>query len=180
MARFAEIRRHSLKGSGAHQNVLSVEGILYAQRVGAGRHDVKYHAVACSTLTRTMQTLAAFMQGHAGITVERFHRVDLLGGREPARWGELVRRANGSMRVEDLLAVGEDLTEALHHLSGTIESIAVSVQDDERALLIGHTPTIELAVHHMTRVAIEPLKELEGVVLRFDASGITLVEELRL
>jgi len=53
------------------------------------------------------------------------------------------------------------------------------VPDDGRGLAIGHTPLVERAAFGLTGSQIEPLRELEGILVMVDEDGSIAVEELR-
>ena len=160
MAKQIELRRHTDNDG----DVLTEVGVEAA--VGIGRNLAGgYRFVASSEARRAIQTAGCLLSGlgetvPGGVIVEPG-----LHSRREDDWRAAYAKAGkgdlGSLREADPDLVSEDsaeLAEGLRILFGRLE-------DGERALAIGHSPTSEAAVLGLTGEVIEPLGKGEGVVV---------------
>jgi phosphohistidine phosphatase SixA len=76
--------------------------------------------------------------------------------------------------VSDDLSVDEP-----DRLARGVRQILEAIPEGGRGLAVGHTPLIEKAVQALTGVAIEPLRECDGVLLEEREGEITLATEYR-
>jgi broad specificity phosphatase PhoE len=163
MAKQIELRRHTDNNG----DVLTAAGVESAVEIG--RHLTgSYRLVAASDARRAIQTAACLLAGlgetvSGGVIVEPGLR-----SRREDDWRAAYSNAGegdlGSLREADPDLVGDDsaeLAEGLRRLFGRLD-------DGERALAIGHSPTSEAAVLGLTGEVIEPLGKGEGVVLTAD------------
>ena len=163
MARDIELRRHTDNDG----DVLTPEGVEAAVRIGTGLPG-GYRVVAVSDARRAVQTAGCFLAGlgetvPGGVVVES----GLRSRREDdwrAAFSKVGKGDLDSLRNADPDLVSEDsaeLADALRHLFGRL-------RDGERALAVGHSPTLEAAVLGLTGEIIEPLGKGEGVIITED------------
>lgn len=163
MAKEIELRRHTDNDG----DVLTPEGIEAAVAIGR-RLSGGYRFVAASEARRAMQTAGCLLAG-LGETVSGGVVVATgLRSRREDEWraayakagrGDLdsLRNAEPDLVAEDSAELGDGLRELFSRL-----------QDGERGLAIGHSPTSEAAVLGLTGESIEPLGKGEGVVITED------------
>lgn len=168
MARHLEIRRHADDDG---DDVLTPDGVAAALRLGREVVHGGYALVATSGAQRATQTAACVLAG-LGETVEHgVVVVPAFRSRREDEWRAAYREA-GSGRLEDLLAVAPDLAaEDGAVLAGALEEVLARLDDGERALVVGHSPTSEAAVHALTGELVEPFGKGEGVVVEAVADG---------
>jgi hypothetical protein len=65
-------------------------------------------------------------------------------------------------------------------LAGGLRSLLAELDDGDRALAISHTPFVERAAFGLTGREVEPMRELEGILITQADDGSISVEELRL
>ena len=76
---------------------------------------------------------------------------------------------------------GKDQTEGSPEGMATgIRSLLEQVPEGGRGLAISHTPFVERAAFGLTGNEIEPVRELEGILVTQAGDGTISVEELRL
>lgn len=155
-----ELRRHTDNEG----DYLTPEGVLAAIEIGR-RLRGGYTFVASSGAQRATQTAGCFMAGLAesvpqGVIVE----VSLRSRREDEWRAAYARVGKGdldSLREADPALVEEEcglLAEGLRSLLGRL-------QDGERALAVGHSPTLEAGVYGLTGVTVAPLGKGDGVLV---------------
>lgn len=160
MAKEIELRRHTDND----EDVLTAEGVATAVEIGLHLRG-NYKLIATSGAQRATQTAACLLAGLAeavpgGVVVDKGLRSE----RED-EWRAAYRRAGAgdlaSLRDADPALVEADskvLADGLRRLFETLD-------DGERALAIGHSPTSEAGVLGLTGVMVEPLGKGEGVLL---------------
>lgn len=167
MAKELEIRRHTDDGD---EDVLTVEGIQEAVRIGRDELDGGYALAASSGAQRATQTVACLLAGLGeevplGVVVEDGFRSD----REDewkAAYGEA-----GSGHLDDLRGAAPALVEEDSAvLARALERILAHLGDGQRALVVGHSPTSEAGVLGLTGETIEPLGKGEGVLVTLDGA----------
>lgn len=170
MAKQIELRRHTDNDG----DRLSVEGIEAAVQIGRGLSG-GYRFVASSEARRAIQTAGCLLAGlgqsvPGGVLVEpglRSQRED----EWRAAYAKAGRGDLGSLRQADPDLVSADSTK----LAAELRRLFDLLSDDERALAIGHSPTLEAAVLGLTGEVIDPLGKGEGVVLTLD-NGVFAVD----
>jgi phosphohistidine phosphatase SixA len=146
-----EVRRHAHRDGDADR--LSARGRSAAEDLGRATAGTRYDVVFVSPAARAAETAAWFLRG-AGAALPDHQVIPGLGGAD-ATGGSPEGMAAGFRHLLDL------------------------VPDGGRGLAFGHTPLIERGVAGLVGDGIEPLRELEGVLLTRDDGGIA-VRELRL
>lgn len=141
--RTLELRRHAQRDQAADR--LSPDGRAAAEDAGrssSGRYDVVY----ISPARRAAETAAWFLRG-AGVQLADHAVVPGLAGQD----------ASGGS--PEGMAAG-------------VRALLDQMQDGQIALAVSHTPLVERAAFGLTGREVEPMAELEGVliVLREDAS----------
>ena len=163
MARLVELRRHTDNDGDA----LTEEGVAAALRVGAGLAG-GYRLGISSGAQRATQTLACFLAALAqpvpgGVIVEpglRSERED--------RWRDAYRRA-GSGELEALRGADPELVaDDAARLGAALGRVLERLEDGERALVVGHSPTNEAAVLGLTGQLVAPLAKGAGLLLEAD------------
>jgi phosphohistidine phosphatase SixA len=147
-----ELRRHAPRDP--DRDALSAVGRSLAVSVGAGRADVRYAAVFVSPAERAAETAAWFLRG-AGHQLPAHSVVPGLAGKDVT---------GGS---PEGLAAG-------------LRSLLAELGDGDRALAISHTPFVERAAFGLSGREVEPMRELEGILITQADDGRISIEELRL
>lgn len=178
---FLTIRRHSVKGTGVLKDMLAQEGIDKARRVGAEQMRGRgFTGVFVSPMIRTAQTAMAFIEGAGDVTIGEcgFRVMPLLGNATMAEW---IARSGGRGNLVEIEANDPEFIQGVEvALRGTYRQIINLTPEGGHALVVTHTPCLELAVRALTGQTIGSMKECEGVLLRIDGDAVTIVEELRL
>lgn len=161
MAVTLEVRRH-VDNDG---DVLSDDGVAAALELGRHLADVDF-AVAVSTgAQRATQTAATIIAGAGrrvpgGVVVEAGLRSD-----DEDRWRAAYATA-GSGHLDALRDADPDFVASqVDVLGAALRRVADRLDDGQRALVIGHSPTNEAAVLGLTGTTIDPLGKGEGVVV---------------
>lgn len=147
-----ELLRHAPRDP--ERDALSPAGRSLASRVGASRADVRYAAVFVSPAERAAETAAWFLRG-----------------------------AGQQLPAHSVIAglAGKDMTGgAPESLATGLRSLLAELDDGDRALAISHTPFVERAAFGLTGDEVEPMRELEGILITQADDGSISVEELRL
>jgi phosphohistidine phosphatase SixA len=147
-----ELLRHAPRDP--ERDALSPAGRSLAVKVGESRADVRYAAVFVSPAERAAETAAWLLRG-AGHQLPAHSVVPGLAGKD----------ASGGS--PEGLAAG-------------LRSLLVELDDGDRALAISHTPFVERAAFGLTGREVEPMRELEGILITQADDGSISVEELRL
>ena len=160
MARYVELRRHT----DSDGDKLTDDGVRAAVALGKALNK-SYRVVASSGAQRATQTAACVIAGLGepipdGVVVEPGMR----STRED-RWRAAYRTAGAgdleSLRSADPELVRMDSEVLADGLRRTFERL----EDGDRALVIGHSPTNEAAVFGLTGVIVGPMGKGEGVVI---------------
>lgn len=169
MSKEIELRRHTDNDG----DILSSGGVETALEIG-GRLQGGYHLVATSGAQRATQTAACFLAGlgervPGGVIVEEGLRSqredDWRAAYSKAGAGDL-----GSLNGANPTLVEEDS----RYLADGLRRILDRLDDGQRALAIGHSPTSEAGVFGLTEVIIEPLGKGEGVLVTQDGDSFTV------
>jgi broad specificity phosphatase PhoE len=163
MARSVELRRHTDNDG----DVLSDEGVAAALRLG-GELAGGYRVAVSTGAQRATQTVGCLLAALAqpvpdGVVVEpglRSERED--------RWRAVAREADGgdlaAMRSVDPDFVAEEAAA----LGAALGRVLERLEDGQRALVVGHTPTSEAAVLGLTGELVAPLGKGAGVLVTED------------
>jgi phosphohistidine phosphatase SixA len=148
-----ELRRHARRDPASDR--LSDEGRAAAEDAGreAGSAGIVYAAVFVSPAQRAAETAAWFLRG-AGQQLPDHGVVPGLGGQD-ASGGSPEGMAAGVRTLLDQIPHGG------------------------RGLAISHTPLVERAVFGLTGSEVEPMAELEGILVTRSDDGGLVVTELR-
>ncbi len=173
MSRIVEIRRHSIKDGFKH-GTIGPMGHALARAVGArqlrGRGFTEYHA---SLLWRTVQTMAAFGEGAGDFTA-------YFAPQQPdvyLPWPELFElwrtchaaAKRGEDMVRAALAADRDLSaRAASEGSQLFRRWALALPENANALVVGHSPYMELILHGLSDVLIPGLAECQGFRVHVD------------
>jgi hypothetical protein len=163
MARFVELRRHTDNDGDA----LTDDGVAAALRIGAGLAG-GYRLGVSSGAQRATQALACFLAALAqpvpgGVIVEPGLR-----SQQEERWRQAFQRA-GSADLEALRAADPELVaEDSARLGAALGRVLQRLDEGERALAVGHSPTNEAAVLGLTGQLVAPLAKGAGVLVAAD------------
>ncbi|MGH2752142.1 MAG: histidine phosphatase family protein [Actinomycetota bacterium] len=160
MTRSVELRRHTA----ADGDVLTPEGVRDALGVGSRLRD-EYDSAISSGAQRATQTLACFLAGSnakvtGGVVVDARFRSDV-----EDRW-KAAYQAAGAGDIESFRRVAPDLVaEESEILGGALEDAFANLPEGGSALVVGHSPMLEVALYGLTGEIIEPLSKGAGVLV---------------
>jgi broad specificity phosphatase PhoE len=160
MSRRVELRRHTDNDS----DVLTSDGVRAAVRIGAGL-DSDYDLIVSSGAQRATQSAACMLAGlgrevPGGLVVDTRFRSEV-----EDRWRSAYEAA-GAGDIDSFLKADPELVEAEAKVLGdALRATFERLSDDERALVVGHSPMQEVAVYGLTGEIIDPLGKGEGVVV---------------
>jgi broad specificity phosphatase PhoE len=166
MAREVELRRHTDDDGGA----LTAEGVAAALEIGA-RLRGGYHIAVSTGAQRATQTLACFLaalgeQVPGGVVVEPGLRSQV-----EDRWRAAYQKA-GSGALDALRDADPELVaEDSDRLGAALRRVLDALPDGGRALVVGHSPTNEAAVHGLTGEVVAPLAKGAGIRVIAGADG---------
>lgn len=146
-----ELRRHARRDPAADR--LSPEGRAQAEDLGREMAEVEYTSVLVSPAQRAAETAAWFLRG-ARRPLPEHSVIPGLGGDDPT---------HGS---------AEGMAEG-------VRAVLQELHEGSRALAFSHTPLVERAALGLTGRTIEPLSELEGILITLHDDGRIDIEELR-
>lgn len=173
MAKEIELRRHTDNEG----DVLTTDGVVEAVEIGTGLRG-GYRLAAASPAARALQTVACLLAG-LGETVPDgvFVEPGLRSSREDD-WRDAYSKAGcgdlPSLREADPDLVRNDSAA----LAGGLRSIFDRLDDGDRALAVGHSPTSEAAVYGLTGEVVDPLGKGEGVIVADTDGDYSLVVRL--
>jgi broad specificity phosphatase PhoE len=160
MVKQVELRRHTDNEGDA----LTPAGVAAAIDLGA-QLSGGYRLVASSGAQRATQTAACMLAGlgeqvPGGVVIAE----DLRSGREE-EWRAAYRKAGkgdlASLRKADRELVDEDSAVLAQGLQWLMDQL----EDGQRALAIGHSPTNEAAVFGLTGIVTPPMGKGQGVIV---------------
>lgn len=170
MAKEIELRRHTDNDG----DVLTADGVADAVDIGRGLRG-GYRLCVASPAARAVQTVACLLAG-LGETVP--DGVIVAPGLRSSReddWRAAYSKA-GSGDLDSLRQADPDLVrDDSAYLADGLRSIFDRLDDGDRALAVGHSPTSEAAVLGLTDEIIAPLGKGEGVVVAEADAGYSLV-----
>lgn len=165
-----EIRRHTDNDG----DVLSDEGVAAAVDLGRRLSGTQW-AIAVSTgAQRATQTAACILAG-AGAAVDRGVVVNEgLRSDVEDRWRGAYSDV-GSGHLDDLRDADPELVDRETEVLGSaLRDVLNRIEDGDRALVIGHSPTSEAAILGLTGETVEPLSKGAGVLVRVDGDDYEL------
>lgn len=160
MAKEIELRRHTDNEG----DILTADGVARAVEIGTGLRG-GYRLAAASPAARAVQTVACLLAG-LGETVPDgvFIEPGLRSSREDD-WRAAYSRA-GSGDLDSLQGADPGLVrDDSAALANGIRSIFDRLDDGDRALAVGHSPTSEAAAYGLTGEVLDPLGKGEGVIV---------------
>lgn len=173
MARHADLLRHTDNDG----DFLTAGGIESAVEIGRNLSG-GYRLVASSDALRAVQTAGCFLAGlgetvSGGVVVEPGLR-----SRREDDWRTAYSKC-GKGDLDSLAQVDPDLvTDDSADLANGLRSVFARLDDGDRALAVGHSPTLEAAVLGLTGMIIAPLGKGEGVVIVERAGEFALEDRL--
>jgi broad specificity phosphatase PhoE len=169
MSRFVELRRHTDNDG----DVLTDQGVAAALRIGA-RLAGGYRVGVSTGAQRATQTLACLLAAlgqpvPGGVIVE----AGLRSQRED-RWRAAYQQA-GSGELEALRAADpEFVVQDSANLGAALRRVLERLEDGDRALVVGHSPTNEAAVLGLTGQVVAPLAKGAGVLVVADGDRLRI------
>lgn len=174
MTRWLEIRRHTDDAEG---DVLHPDGIEAAVRLGRDVLPGGYAVVATSGAQRATQTAAAMLAGLGEQVPGGVHVVPEFRSEREDEWRAAYREA-GSGHLDELREAAPDLAEEDGAvLADALRDVLDLLEDGQRALVIGHSPTSEAAIHGLTGQTVGPLGKGEGVTVEVDDGVAAVIDE---
>lgn len=160
MAKYLELRRHTDNDG----DVLTAEGVRHALELGIG-FDSHYHLGVSTGAQRATQTLACFLAGlevrvPKGVVVETGLRSE-----HENRWRDIAGEADGSSLTAFIEVDAEFVEAEAGRLAQALRDVYARLDDEQRALVVGHSPTNEAAVYGLTGETIDSMSKGDGVLL---------------
>lgn len=159
MTRTIELRRHTDNDG----DVLTADGVAAAVDLGARRLGGGYALVVSTGAQRATQTAACMLAGLGEPVARGVVVVEGLRSRREDEWRDAYAEG-GSGDLETFREVAPDLVaEDSEVLGAALGAVLEALEDGERALVIGHSPTNEAAVLGLTGEIVPPLGKGDGV-----------------
>jgi phosphohistidine phosphatase SixA len=158
---------HVLRHTDNDGDVLTADGVAAALRLGAQLHG--HYALAVSTgAQRATQTLACILAApdvtaHRGVIVEAGLRSD-----HEDRWRDAYRETGGGELADFERVAPAFVAEEARTLGNALRRVADRLDDGDRALIVGHSPTNEAAVYGLTGERVPSLGKGEAVTVVLD------------
>jgi broad specificity phosphatase PhoE len=170
VGRYVELRRHTDNDG----DILTEDGVAAAVALGRSLRG-GYRLVVSSGAQRATQTAACVISGLGEVVPDGVVVEPRLRSAVEDRWREAYRAAGAgdidSLRDADPKLVHEDSAQLAEGLRNVFDRL----EEGQRALAIGHSPTNEAAVFGLTGVIIAPLRRGEGVVVVDTGDGYEVV-----
>lgn len=169
MARRIVLLRHTDNDD----DVLSSEGVVAAVELGTAMRG-EFDLAVSTGAQRATQTVACILAGMGrpvagGVVVEPQLRSSV-----EDRWRDAYHQAGGN-RIADFRRVAPSLVaEDSAMLADGLRGVVRRLEEDQRALVVGHSPTNEAAVYGLTSTEIDPLGKGEGVEITIDGDEATV------
>lgn len=179
-----EFRRHGLKGTGIYSEVLSLEGLEQARKIGESMNGRGFTHIVLTPFFRTAQTAAAFAEGAGDFKAAEMLIEPALSGPRYNDWVVATRVTRerfgpGKESLENIRKVLPDLVESeTLRLWPAITSLIDRLPNGCNVLVVGHLHIIECTILCLTGKVFGPLKECEGVVLTVKDDGSYEAEEV--
>lgn len=155
-------------------DVLSDEGVAAAVALG-GKLTGDLDLAVSTGAQRATQTLACILAGMGRRVVGGVVVVPQLRSSVEDRWRDAYQKSGGGTRMADFRRVEPSLVEEdSAMLADGLRRVLRLLDDGQRALVVGHSPTNEAAVFGLTGTEIEPLGKGEGVELTVDGDEVTV------
>lgn len=154
-------------------DVLSADGVTAAVALGATL-DGPFDLAVSTGAQRATQTIACILGAMetgvpGGVIVEPGLRSDV-----EDRWRAAYQEAGGG-ELDDFMRVAPDLVDAESTiLAAALRRVATRLDDGQRALVVGHSPTNEAAVYGLTGERIASLGKGEGVEITIEGGHATV------
>jgi broad specificity phosphatase PhoE len=155
-------------------DVLSSEGVTAAVELGATLQGDSFDLAVSTGAQRATQTVACILAGMGrpvvgGVVVEPQLRSTI-----EDRWRDAYQRAGGN-RIADFRRVAPSLlAEDSALLADGLRGVIRRLDEGQRALVVGHSPTNEAAVYGLTGTEIDPMGKGEAVELTIDGDKATV------
>ena len=174
--RNVELRRHAPRDPDADR--LSPEGQRLALEVGRNLPG-GYGGAFSSPAKRAAETVAWVLRGLGQPLPEHHGVVEGLASSAEQRWRTAAKSA-GAGRIDDFRRVDPELVDSeAPRLAAAVREILSSIPDGTRALAVGHSPLIEVAVYGLTGTVVDPLAECDGVLIEEESGAVRVAEEYR-
>jgi len=179
MAATFEFRRHSIK-DGPTSALIGPKGYVLARQVGAKQlRGRKFDAFFASGYWRTHQTLAAFAEGAGDFVLKLTPPSPPLYVERDEVWDlwRVCRQAEiaGQDMVNAALMHDTALFNGLaREYAELFSAWAATFHGDERVLVVGHSPHMEIMAYGLSGALIPGLKECEG--FRFTPDDVPVIE----
>lgn len=166
MDRQLEIRRHTDDAD----DVLTPQGVSAAVEIGRNLSG-SLALVATSGAQRATQTAACILAGTERLVEQGVLVVPGLRSDREDEWRAAYREAGGG-HLDDFRRVAPDLVaQESQVLAEALREVLDRLDDGQRALVVGHSPTNEAAVLGLTGRTVDPLGKGEGVLIRETDDG---------
>jgi phosphohistidine phosphatase SixA len=170
VAKEIELRRHADN----HGDVLSAEGVRTALALGR-RSDTEVAVVVTSGAQRATQTAACMLaSGRVRATSGVLVNTGLQSPREQ-HWRELAREVGGGDLVAIRRADPRFVAVEATSLARALREVLAALEDGQRALVIGHSPTNEAAILGLTGHEIAPMAKGAGVLVIAEEGTFTVM-----
>jgi phosphohistidine phosphatase SixA len=177
--------RHAKKAAKPFGHMLAPEGMDAARKLGNQFRESGFSTaithIGVTRWTRTFQTAAALLEGAGNINVAEFERVDLIGNEAAPEYIDVDAALKQALEItRDDYSLPALLTHAADYVPRGAEAFgsrlaawASNLPDGAVALLVGHSPIIELATFHVTQRAaiVSGLPELGWVDIEIANDG---------
>jgi broad specificity phosphatase PhoE len=158
--RYVELYRHTDNDDDA----LSPEGVSAAEAIG-GQLKPPYAAFVSTGAARATQMLEILRDAAGQQDVAITQEPGLRSAVED-RWRSAAKTAGKGADLEDIRRVDPDLVEKESALlGGALRRVVDRLDDGQRALVVGHSPTNEAAVLGLTAAVIPPLDKGAAVLV---------------
>lgn len=179
MATTFEFRRHSIK-DGPTSAAIGPKGYAFARAVGAAQlRGRAFNAFFTSGFWRTQQTLAAYAEGAGDFRIKFTPQSPPIYVERSDVW-ELWRICReAEIRGEDMMtaALAHD-GGLVHHLASEVAALfrtwAATFDGVTHALVVGHSPHMEILAFGLSGTVLPGLKECEGIRIAFDGGAATV------
>jgi hypothetical protein len=159
--RYVELRRHTDNDG----DRLTRQGTADAEEIGRHQLHPPYAAFVSTGAVRCTEMLD-ILRGAAGQDEAPVTEATGLRSSVEDRWRDAARAAGKGADVEAIRSVDPDLVERESWLLAlALRQVFEGLDDGDRALVVGHSPTNEAAVLGLTGRVIAPLGKGEGVLL---------------
>jgi hypothetical protein len=163
VARTVELRRHTDNQG----DVLSEAGVRAAVELGAAL-DADYALGVSTGAQRATQALACILAGLGRPVPDGVVVFEDLRSEAEDRWREIASEANGG-DLEAFRQVDPEFVDAeAAALGEALRRVFEQLDEGERALVLGHSPTNEAAVLGLTGEVVAPMGKGDGVLVVSD------------